>query len=66
VTGALTVRGRTRPLSFDAAASVQGDGEVWLDAEVHINRADFGLTWNLIGMVSMDNTLTVHAVFTRR
>ena len=66
VTGALTVRGRTRPLSFDAAASVQGYGEVWLDAEVHINRADFGLTWNLIGMVSMDNTLTVHAVFTRR
>ncbi|SRR6266498_59250 len=25
VTGALTVRGRTRPLSFDAAASVRGD-----------------------------------------
>src|SRR6516162_9536073 len=42
VTGALTVRDRTRPLSFDAAASVRGDGEVWLDAEVHINRADFG------------------------
>jgi polyisoprenoid-binding protein YceI len=66
VSGALTVRGRTRPLSFDAAASVQGDGEVSLDAEVHINRADFGLTWNLLGMVSMDNTLTIHAVFTRR
>ena len=66
VTGALTVRGRTRPLSFDAAASVQGDGEVWLDAEVHINRADFGLTWNLMGMASMNNTLTIHATFTRR
>jgi polyisoprenoid-binding protein YceI len=66
VTGALTVRDRTRPLSFDAAASVQGDGEIWLDAEVHINRADFGLTWNLMGLVSMNNTLTIHAVFTRR
>jgi polyisoprenoid-binding protein YceI len=66
VSGALTVRGRTLPLSFDAAASVQGDGEVWLDAEVHINRADFGLTWNLLGTVSMHNTLTIHAVFTRR
>jgi polyisoprenoid-binding protein YceI len=66
VTGALTVRGRTRPLSFDAAASVQGDGEVWLDAEVPINRADFGLTWNSIFMASMHNTLTIHAVFTRR
>jgi polyisoprenoid-binding protein YceI len=66
VTGALTVRGRTRPLSFDAAASVPGDGEVWLDAEVHINRADFGLTWNLMGGTSMNNTLAIHAVFTRR
>ncbi len=65
VTGALTVRDRTRPLSFDATASVQGDGEIWLDAEVRINRAGFGLTWNLLGMTSMNNTLTIHAVFTR-
>jgi polyisoprenoid-binding protein YceI len=66
VTGELTVRGRTRPLSFDAMASVRDDGEIWLDAEVHINRADFGLTWNLLGMASMDNTLTIHAAFTQR
>jgi polyisoprenoid-binding protein YceI len=66
VTGALTVRDHTRPLSFDAAASVQGDGVIWLDAEVHINRADFGLTWNQLGMISMNNTLAIHAVFTRR
>ena len=65
VTGVLTVRGRSRPLSFDAAASIQGDGGIWLDAEVHVNRADFGLTWNRMGMVSMNNTLTIHAVFTR-
>ena len=66
VTGALTVRGRTRPLSFDATASLQGAGEIWLDAEIHINRADFGLTWNLMGTISMDNTLTIHAVFLQR
>jgi polyisoprenoid-binding protein YceI len=66
VTGALTVRDRTRPLSFDAAATVHSDGEIWLDAEVRVNRADFGLTWNLMGMVSMNNTLTIHAVFTQR
>jgi len=66
VAGALTVRGRTRPLSFDAAASVHDDGGIWLDAEVRVNRADFGLTWNPMGMVGLDNTLTVHAVFTRR
>jgi polyisoprenoid-binding protein YceI len=65
VTGALTVRGRTLPLCFDAAASVQDDGEIWLDAEVRINRADFGLTWNRRGMASMHNTLTIYTVFTR-
>jgi polyisoprenoid-binding protein YceI len=66
VAGALTVRGRTRPLPFDAAASVQGDGGIWLDAEIRINRADFGLTWNPMGMVGVNNTLAIHAVFTRR
>jgi len=65
VAGPLTVRGRTRPLSFDATVSAPRDGGIWLDAEVRINRADFGLTWNLLGLVSVHNTLTIHAVFTR-
>ena len=65
VSGALTVRDRTRPLSFDAAAAVHGDGEIWLDTEVRINRTDFGLSWNWLGLVSAVSTLTVHAVFTR-
>jgi len=65
VAGVLTVRGRTRPLSFPAAASVHGDGEIRLDAEVRINRTDFGLTWNWLGMVAATSTLTVHAVFIR-
>jgi SnoaL-like domain len=33
------------------------DGEAWLDAEVRINRADFGLTWDLMGLVSMNSVL---------
>jgi polyisoprenoid-binding protein YceI len=66
VTGTLSVRGRGRPLAFDAATAVQPNGEIWLDAEVIINRADFGLTWNLLSLVSMDNTITVHGVFTKR
>jgi polyisoprenoid-binding protein YceI len=53
-------------VAFDGTAAIQADGEVWLDAEVHINRADFGLTWNLMGLVSMNNTLTIHAVSTKR
>ena len=66
VAGQLTVRGRTRPVTFAAAVSITRSGEVWLDAEVQINRADFGLTWNQMGMASMNNTLTIHAVFARR
>jgi polyisoprenoid-binding protein YceI len=66
VTGTLAVRDRTRPVSFDAKVDAVDDAEVWLDAEIRVNRADFGLTWNQMGMASMDNTITVHAVFTRQ
>jgi len=66
VTGTLAVRDRTRPVSFDAKVSAVDAAEVWLDAEVQVNRADFGLTWNQMGMASMDNTITVHAVLTRQ
>jgi len=65
VTGSLTVRGRTRPLSFDAKVSAAAD-EVRLDAEVPVNRADFGLTYSPLRMASLQNTITVHAVFTRQ
>jgi len=65
VTGALTVRGCTRPLSLDAVATVQGAGEIWLDAEARVNRAAFGLTWKSDWVASMISTLTIHAVFAR-
>ena len=63
--GSLTVRGRTRPLSFDATVSATAD-EVLLDAEVPVNRADFGLTYSPLRMASLDNTITVHVVFNRQ
>ena len=65
VIGQLTVRGQTRLVTFPARVSVVGSGEVRLDAEVRVNRADFGLMWNQWGMASMENTITVHAVFGR-
>jgi polyisoprenoid-binding protein YceI len=65
IAGRLTVRGRTRPVSFDATVS-SVEGEVWLDGEIQVNRADFGLTWNRMGVAPMDNTIVVHAVFTRQ
>jgi len=65
VTGSLTVRGRTRPLSFEAKVSAAA-GEVGLDAEIPVNRADFGLTYSPLRMASLDNIITVHATFTRQ
>lgn len=65
VAGDLTVRGTTRPVSFGAAVSGD-DGEVTLDAEVPVNRTDYGLTFNQLGMMGTRNTITIHAVFTRQ
>jgi polyisoprenoid-binding protein YceI len=65
MTGALTVRGRTRPLSFNALTSFPNDGEVCLDTQVRINRADFDLTWKGHGLAAKTSTLAIHAVFIR-
>jgi hypothetical protein len=46
-----------------AAASID-TGNTRRDA--HLRSADFGLTWNWIGMASVNNTLTIHAVLTHR
>lgn len=65
VTGSLTVRDRTLPLSFDATVSGTPD-QVRLSAEVPVNRADYGLVFNPMRMASLDNTLLIQAVFTRQ
>jgi polyisoprenoid-binding protein YceI len=66
VTGAVMVPGRTLAAAFRCRDVCPGTGEIWLHAEVVINRAGFGLNWNQMGTASMHNTLTIHAVFTRR
>jgi polyisoprenoid-binding protein YceI len=65
VSGELTVRDQTRPVSFAAAVSAADATGVTLDAEVPFDRSDYGLTWNQLGMSSMHSTLAVHAVFSR-
>lgn len=65
VAGSLTVRDQSQPLSFPARSAQTGDGEVCLDATVRIDRAEFGITFNKMNMSSMQNTITIHAVFTR-
>jgi hypothetical protein len=45
--------------------TVPGADEVWLDAEVVVNRADFGITYTQRGSTKTNNTLSVHAVLTK-
>jgi polyisoprenoid-binding protein YceI len=65
IAGSLTVRGRTRPAAFDATVS-SANGEVCLEGEFQVNREDFGMSWNWLGIASMHNSILVHAVFTRQ
>ena len=65
VSGTLTVRDVGRPLSFPATVAQAGGSEVVLDASVPVDRSEFGLTWNQMGMASMHSTIAIHAVFTR-
>lgn len=66
VAGRLTIRKCTQHLSFDAAVSGQDDREVCLDAEVVVDREDFGITWGKRMGAQMSNTVSIHAVFSRR
>jgi polyisoprenoid-binding protein YceI len=66
VTGMLTVHGQSRPLSFPATVSGFDGDELSLDGAAQVNRAELGLTFNQLGMMSMHNTITVHLVFTRK
>jgi polyisoprenoid-binding protein YceI len=65
VSGSLTVRDVSRPLSFPATVALAEGGEAVLDATVPVERSQFGLTWNQLGMASMHSTITIHAVLTR-
>jgi polyisoprenoid-binding protein YceI len=65
VSGTLTVRETTKPISFPVTVIPSGAAEIVLDATVEVDRSDFGLTWNQLGMASMKNTITVHARFTK-
>jgi polyisoprenoid-binding protein YceI len=65
VSGTLTVRDQTKPVSITAAVAAHGADEISLDAVLPVSRADYGMSFNQLGMMSLDNTITIHAVFTR-
>jgi polyisoprenoid-binding protein YceI len=71
VTGDLTIRGVTRPVTLDVEYIGQvntpfGDTRAGFTATTKINREDFGLTWNMAleaggWLVSKDVTLSLEA-----
>jgi polyisoprenoid-binding protein YceI len=63
--GTLTVRDQTRPVTISGKVSAPGADELALDAEVTVNRADYGMSFNQLNAMSMDNVISIHAVFTR-
>jgi polyisoprenoid-binding protein YceI len=65
VAGTLTVRDQTRPVTVSGAVSASGTDEISLNAELPVNRSQYGMSFNQLGMMSLDNIITIHAVFTK-
>jgi polyisoprenoid-binding protein YceI len=65
VTGQLTAAGVTRPLTFTATLAEVTEPAVTVRAEAEIDRAQFGMTWNQLGMLRGPATISVLARFTR-
>ncbi len=63
--GTLTVLGQTRPVTIGGKVTAAGGDEIALDAELPVNRGDYGMSFNQLNMMSLDNIITIHAVFTR-
>jgi polyisoprenoid-binding protein YceI len=65
VSGQLTARGISRPQSFTARLSRADADAVTLDAEFTVDRGEFGLGWNQMGMIRGLTTVTATLRFTR-
>jgi polyisoprenoid-binding protein YceI len=63
--GTLTVAGRTRPLSLTATITEATEQTITLRAEADIDRADFGMNWNQLGMISGPAHVSVVARYVR-
>ncbi|WP_405720225.1 YceI family protein [Streptomyces sp. NBC_01537] len=65
VAGELTVRGISRPQSFPASVTGSGSDAVTLTAELTVDRGEFGMAWNQLGMMRGLTTVTATLRFTR-
>ena len=61
----LTVKGTTAPVPLQAKVAVLDDGAVRVTTQADINRKDFGVDGNMLGMIRDATTLTADVVFRR-
>jgi polyisoprenoid-binding protein YceI len=61
----LTIKGTTKPLALKTAVTPVGDGGMRLTTQTTINRQDFGVDGNMIGMVGDNATISGDVVFRR-
>ncbi|OBK74319.1 YceI family protein [Mycobacterium sp. 1274761.0] len=61
----LTVKGTTKPVSLTTKVTPVGDGGMRLHTEATVNRKDFGVDGNMIGMIPDNATIKGDVVFRR-
>jgi len=64
-TGTLTAAGQTHPLTMSARITQATDDAITLTAEADVDRADFDMRWNQLGMVTGKAHASVVARFVR-
>lgn len=65
VAGQLTVRGISRPLSLTARVTDRDTAGLTLTTEFTVDREQFGMGWNQLGMIRGRTTVTATLRFTR-
>jgi polyisoprenoid-binding protein YceI len=61
----LTIKGTTKPVELKTKVTPVGDGGMRLTTEATINRQDFGVDGNLMGMITDNVTISGDLVFRR-
>jgi polyisoprenoid-binding protein YceI len=61
----LTIKGTTKPLQLTTKVTPVGDGGMRLTTQATVNRQDFGVDGNLLGMVGDKATIIGDVVFRR-
>ena len=61
----LTIKGTTRPVELTTTVTPTGDGGMRLTGQGTVNRQDFGVDGNMLGMIGDDATISGDLVFRR-